>query len=226
MFIPLRIGGGPDEVDVAYRVLRASQGIGGSAPDDSGIDGLWRRARAFGLASGESANVRAFNNFFPFCATDTIPYYERHLGLVASPGATLADRRDEVMRLWPAKASARRADIESELQRIDSRFVVLSVSDHFKSTSMPGRCLAPNAGSGEPTYGARHCSPLARPSSRSTFRIRLATGTSSVLTARDRAVMRTAKIRLRRILPSWCDYTVTTTSTFTLNHSLLGTTGL
>jgi hypothetical protein len=226
MFIPLRIGGGPGEVEVAYRVLRASQGIGGSAPDDSGIDGLWRRARAFGLASAESANVRAFNNFFPFCATDTIPYYERHLGLVASPGETLADRSDEVMRLWPAKASARRADIESELQRIDSRFVVLSVSDHFKSTSIPGRCLAANSGSGEPTYGARHCSLLARPSSRSTIRVRLEIGSYRSLTLREKAAVRSAKLRLRRLLPSWCDSTVTTASTLTLGSSILGITGL
>jgi hypothetical protein len=207
-------------------MLRTTQGIGGSAPNDQGIDGLWRRARAAGLEAADSAVRRAVNNFSPLFCTDTLPYYERKLGLVAAPGEAEADRQAEVVALWPAKASARKADVEEQLQRIDSRFELLAVIDDVKSCSRPGRCLAPNSGSGEPTYGTRHCSPLARPTSRAMWRARLDIGSQRRLTAAERASIKAAKKRLRLMSPSWLGYTVTTTSGFVLGTSLLGITGL
>lgn len=224
--LPLRIGGGHDGPEATYRMLRSTQGIGGSASNDEGIDGLWRRARAIGLEAGDSAIKRAINNYFPFLAQDTLAYYERKLGLVAAPGESDPERRAEVSALWPAKASARKADVESELRRIDSRFSLLAISDTVKSCSRPGRCLAPNSGSGEPTYGTRHCSPLARPTSRAMWRARLNVGSTRVLTLTEKASIRAAKTRLRRLSPSWLSYTITTTSEFLLGTSRLGITGL
>lgn len=223
---PFFLGGGPDENDKAYRTLRSAVGVGGSATEDGGIDGLWRRAKAKGLAAGDSAIRRAILNFFPQSSTDTIPYYERILGIYPGPGSTLTDRRNTVFALWPAKTSARYADVQTALRRIDSRFTVLRVPDTQRTTARTGRCLAPHAGSSEPAYGTRHSSALARSSNRTTYRVRLDVGSQRKLTVTERNSVRQAKARLRVMLPSWCSFTITTTTGFVLGTSPLTTTGL
>jgi hypothetical protein len=211
---PLRFGGGYDEYQKAFRVLKSAEGIGGSAASDYGIDGLWRRSRALALSCATSAYRRAINNAWPRTCTDLLPYYERALKIVPAAGAAEADRRDRVASLWPAKSSAIQSDMVAELKRIDSRFSILQVDDSRQIVGMDG-C----------SFGSGWYSKLGLFTTRYVLRVQFTVG-HTPLTASERISIDSASRRLRAMLPSWWDFTITTTTGFLAGVSPLGTTGL
>lgn len=209
MHLPLHLGGEPHEAAKAYRSLKSAEGVGGSARDETGIDGLWRRSRAFGMAAGTSAYRRAVVNAFPHLATDLLPYYERRLGITPAPGSSEAERQAEVAALWPAKASNVWADIEAELKRIDARFVLVPMNDDMTSSSHPGRYLAPHPGASEEAFGGKGYSDFAYYTSRFHLTVSLPVG---ALANETRRLIDTARRRLRNMLPAhWTFRTITNT---------------
>lgn len=221
---PLRFGGGYDEYQKAFRVLKSAEGIGGSAQSDDGIDGLWRRSRALALACGTSAYRRAINNAFPRLATDLLPYYERVLGVRPTPAQDDTQRREVVDGLWTAHASALMTDITTELQRIDSRFSIIYIAESKSKTSHSGGHYA----DGPVIFGGstfKDCAQFGYFTTRSILRVRFAVGHTPMLPSEVRK-MNSAKAKLRAILPSSWDFTITTSSGFLAGVSPLGTTGL
>jgi hypothetical protein len=222
MLMPLQCGGGPDEPTKAYLVLRSAVGVGGSAPDDSGIDGLWRRSRALGLAAGTSATRRAFCNAFPFLATDLLPHYERSLALFAAPGAAEGDRRAAVAAMWPTKSSAVISDVASELRRIDARFTFESTPESQTTSCQGGRWFDSLDGSEGPAFGGMGYSQLAGPTTRYRVTAFLVVDDPGALTPADERAVISAQQRLRALLPSWEGFDVSIAADgFTLDESPL-----
>lgn len=223
MLLPLQAGGAPDEVEKAYRTLRSAEGVGGSAPDDSGIDGLWRRSLALGLASGSSPVRRALFNAFPHLATDLIPHYERALGIRVAPGTPDAERRDAVVSLWPASSSAAIPDVTAELQRIDPRFTFEATDEANATTCHDGRWFASMGSSEGPVFGGdlAYCY-LAAPTTRYRYTAFLAVGDPENLTKQDESAVLAANRRLQDLLPPWVGFDVSVASDgFTLDESPL-----
>jgi len=224
MLLPLHIGGGPSEEEKVYQVLRSAVGKGGSAPNELGIDGLWRRARALGLASATSATRRAIYNAFPFLSTDLLPHYERTLGIVVAPDTPDAARRELVAAMWPAKASAVVSDVQGELRRIDSRFTFEVTSQYEPKTtaSWYGRWFGSHNGGELPVFGTKTYSDLASPSTRCHAVAFLAVSTPDALIQRDERAVAAANMRLRALMPSWEDCAISVTSDgFILDESPL-----
>lgn len=223
---PMRLGGGPTEVSRAYTLLRGAVGIGGSAPDDRGIEGLWRRSRARGAAASGSAYRRAILQVFPHLATDALPYYERVLGITPDRDASETERRQAVVSAWTSQLSAVLPSLLEQLQRVDARFalVVQRPGHHTQA----GRTLAPlDPGGGEPPWGdARNASEYPAASDGFVLRVRFAVGYAGKLLGTDLAKVQQAEDILRRALPAWQTWSLTTSSGFLCGSSLLGRTGV
>jgi hypothetical protein len=227
MLMPLRPGGGPTEEAKTYRVLRAAVGVGGSAQDDSGIDGLWRWSRARALAAASSARRRAVNNAFPQLATDLLSYYERVLGLPAGSTLPHADRRTAVTELWPASASAAFPDILAALQQIDSRFSLVIPDDDKSGTSWDGRWFGPLTDADEePAFGGEGFSRLAAFTSRYVLVVLFDVGYLGAYLAADARKAAAADRVLRTALPSFWGWHIVTSVGFLAGVSPVGMTGV
>ena len=224
--LPMRLGGGQTEVSRAYGMIRGAVGIGGSAPDERGIDGLWRRSRARGLAAATSSTRRALLNSFPHLATDHLPYYERILGIHPDSGSPESTRRDAVRARWTAQLSAAIPAMVEQLQSIDQRFSILPpVSGH---TTQFGRTLAPlDPAGGEPPWGdSAGCSRFPNFASSFVLQLQFAVGHTGALLATEAALLEQAIAVLRSAAPSWVSWQVTTSTGFLIGVSPLGLTGL
>lgn len=220
---PRLFGGGPDEADKAYSVLRTVIGKGGPANTEDGIDGLWRRTRALGIASGTSAYRRATFQAFPSLATDLVDYYERALGVTASDNDTEVSRRGVVAALWPSRAGISASDIENDLKKIDSRFMLITPNEATQTVTCNGRTFGDD--DAESPFGAAGFSALGFFSSRAILRVRFEVN-HSPLTATERRSLTQSKTRLGVAVSAWVDFTVTTSTGFIPGVSPLGLTGL
>jgi hypothetical protein len=231
MLLPLQCGGGPDDPTRVYLVLRSAVGQGGSAVDDSGIDGLWRRSRALGLSAATSATRRAFCNAWPFLSTDLLPHYERTLGIVLDSGASEDERRKAVAAMWPAKSSAVCLDVENELKRIDPRFTFELVPEILTTTSWDGRWFGSIEGGEAPVFvaGGNNYSELAGPTTRYMATAFLPVDDPGLLTKQDERSFQLGTMRLRAMLPSWEGFEVSLSvpsDGFLLDWSLMDVTAL
>lgn len=227
MLLPLRPGGGPTEEAKTYRVLRAAVGVGGSAPDDSGIDGLWRQARARAVAAATSAYRRAISNAFPNLASDLIPYYERALGIVSDATLPEQDRRDAICELWPAKASAVVRDLAERLALIDTRFSIVTPDDTKSSTTHDGRWFGPLSGvTAEPAFNGSGTSEYAADTSRYVMVVLFDVGYLTGLSAPDARKRAAAERLLGDALPPWWDFRIVTSIGFLAGVSPVGLTGV
>jgi hypothetical protein len=227
MLMPLRVGGGPTEEAKTYRVLRAAVGIGGSAQDDSGIDGLWRWSRARAIAAASSARRRAVNNAFPQLATDLLPYYERALGLPRGSAAPEADRRQAALELWPTKSSAVLSDIQAALWRIDGRFSIVNPDDDKSSTSWAGRWFgALDDADEEPEFQEPGYSLYAAHTSRYVMVILFNVGYLTAYQTEDARKAAAADRVLRTVLPSYWSWHIVTSIGFLAGVSPVGMTGI
>lgn len=208
--IPFRIGGGPTPTQRAYRTLRQAVGKGGSASNELGIEALWRRSEAKGLAAASSHTRRALLQAWPFLATDLLPYYERILGIVPATGATEAARRDVVVPLWAKRVNNVTPTLVEELAAIDSRLTLFEAPHDQAGTAQFGRSFAPlEPGLESPAFGiARgHC-VAPEYSTDAIVRVRFAVLHTGPLTAAELVVVERVKSILRGFLPSTTDYEI------------------
>lgn len=226
--LPFRVGGGPTNASKAYGLIRRAVGTGGSAPNDLGIDGLWRRSRAKGLAAASSHVRRALLQAWPNLATDLIPGYEGILRITPPPGQTLEERRRAVVRKYTATPSMVIRDLVAELQTIDTRFTCPEHDPATDIATLPGRAFGPLSGAVEtPAYGGIGSSLVPAYSTSHILYLRLTPGYSGALRLSDEALLAEAKRLIRRRLPSWYEFEITyTTPGFVLGTSKLGYTGL
>jgi hypothetical protein len=210
--LPFRVGGGQTPSSQAYATLRQAVGKGGSAANDLGIDGLWRRSRAKGLAAGASAVRRALMQAFPFLATDALPYYERRLGLLAAPGDSDTKRRAAIVPRWTAAPLRSWNDILNALKALDTRFSLVLPLDTHEIVSDLGRAFnaydTTNAALG-PAFGIPGgCTTFPNYSTRQLLRVSFAPGYAGKLKPVDFNLIEQARQLLRASLPSDQDFQI------------------
>lgn len=212
--LPFRIGGGPTDTEFAYGITRRAVGEGGSAPDDTGIDGLWRHSKAKGLAAASSSERRAALQAFPWLATDLLPSYERVLQIVPPPGATVVERAREVATRFFERPVAATPDLAKELQDIDTRLSILEVSHEHAIVAQLGRSFEAHSVTPEgPSFNlATGRSHVLFPmfSTELVVRVRFNVGHSGPLSTAERRVFLRAQEMLRRSLPSDVSFTIST----------------
>lgn len=208
--LPFRVGGGPTTAQRAYSALRQAVGTGGSAPNDRGIEGLWRRSEAKGIAAATSSTRRAYYNSFPHLATDLLPYYERILGIVPPTGASEAARRATVVPLWTKRVGNATPVLVDQLHAIDSRLSIVSTPHTQAATVQPGRAFAPvEAGLEAPSFGIeRGHVRVPWYSSDLVLTVLFAVGHTGPLTEAELDVVGRARALLREALPSTRDFSI------------------
>ncbi len=152
---PLELGGGATNVERIYLALRSAVGTGGSADDDDGtIDGVWRQARASGLAAAATTGERALVNAFPGKATDLLEYYEDLLLIVPEREGDLPGRRALAEQRFTQQVDVSVPQVTDDLQRIDPRFSVLELPRAQGFETLFGRAFEDYAAA-EPFGGGR-----------------------------------------------------------------------
>lgn len=208
--LPFTVGGGPTPSSLAYDALRKAVGEGGSAKDDRGIEGLWRRSEAKGLAAGASHCRRALIQSNPLFATDLLPYYERMLGIIPDPAAAEAQRRDVVVPLWTKRAEGATPKLKERLTALDSRLTIFEEVHDHEATAQYGRAFAPlEPGLEQPAWGLVQ-GHVACPgySSDMIVRVLFKVGHDGPLTADELRVVESCKVLLRDMLQSSTDFQI------------------
>jgi len=228
---PFRVGGGRTPSEKAYASMRRAVGVGGSAANDLGIDGLWRRSRAKGVAAGASASERAGLQNWPHLATDALPYHGRVLGLLQEAGETEADFRHRVWEEWVTRLQVDVPNLLIELQKVDHRFSIIEPT--CTTTTIAGRlfaCLTPYgyAGYETPAWGLYQRDVTAYPQYSTDLKVHVlfAQGYSGVPRLGDQRLIERAKELLARLLPSWVDFGIITQIVFRVATSPLGRHGV
>lgn len=206
--VPFRVGGGPTNSQRAYAVLRQAVGEGGSAPNDRGIEGLWRRSEAKGSAAATSSTRRAYLQAFPQCATDALPYYERILGLV--PQGSEAERRALVVALWTKRGETPTPVLLDQLRALDSRLSLIETPHSQAGTTQYGRAFAPLDPSLEaPVFGlSRGHVQFPNYSTDSIVRVVFAVAHTGPLIESELSVVEQVRRLMRTALPADIDYTI------------------
>jgi len=222
---PFRVGGGAAPASKTYVAMRRAVGVGGSAQNDLGIDGLWRRSRAKGVAAGASCSVRACLQAWPNVATDALDSFARVLGTVQHTGESEADYRQRIWAAWVLHLQVDVPTLLQQLRAIDSRFSILEPG--LTTTTHFGRAFGPHATAETPAWGM-FVDPSDWPnfSTDLTVFVRLTLGYAGGPSLGDQRIIEAAKAFLTSALSSWVSSEVLTEVGFHLGHSPLDRTGL
>lgn len=224
--LPFRPGGGATPSGRAYHQIRRALGTGGTAQSEDGIDALLRRAEAKGLAAASSAKRRAALQAFPSLATDALPYYERALQRVPAPGESPTARRAIVSALWNRRPRADLPRLLEALQRIDTRVSFPPTHPSWQTVTQFGRVLRPLT-EPEPAPGSEPWTVA--PNFAHSFKLVVLfdVGYAGAMGTEDARIYQELRRALRRLVPSWVDFTlITTTGGFALDVSALGITAM
>lgn len=223
--LPMTVGGEPSPTEQIYSALREAVGIGGSADDDSGLDGLLRAADATVLAAAASGSDRAVANGFPALATDLLRYWERLLLSPLTEDAALEHRQAEVSRLLTERVRNNEATLSERLSALDSR-LSLSVPNYAQATvTVPGRAFEDRAGL-QPFGGLRRSTAVPNYSSAFVQTLVFDVGAGVVPTTAEQRTLREAVDYLNSVLAAWTIVQVVTSTGFTLDTDLLDLTAL
>lgn len=223
---PLEFGGGPTLVESTYRALRSSVGKGGSAEDDENtIDGVWRQARASGLAAAFASGERAVIQFFPGRSTDALPYYEELFVIVPENEEDEPARRREAERRYAYEVDSSVPAVSADLARIDPRFSVIEISKSQSVETVLGRAFQDFAAT-LPFGGGRKSTRFANFSTDMKLFVFFDLGHGSLPSPSERALMREAIDYLNGALSTWVNFQVATARGFILDVDHLDITGL
>ncbi len=201
---PEQVGGVPTRTSKAYGLIRAAVGTGGSAKNDLGLEGLWRRSKAHGLAAATSSIERAVVQLDPHLATDFLPYYERVLGLVPGPNDPQATRAENAASLWTRTIDASIPNVAAELAKIDARLSVLSFSHDLSATVHEGRAFGAHDPADEPpVFSGVGYAILPNYSTDFVVHVRFATGHTGPYTAAELLIVERVKTLTIRPTYSW-----------------------
>ena len=223
---PFEFGGGSTSTETIYAALRASVGVGGSALNDDGtIDGLWRQARATGLAAAATTGERAILQAFPSYATDQLAYYEDLLQSVPEPGESILDRQARVGQLWTERVSAAMPDIAADLAEIDDRFSIAVFGRETTTDTLLGRAFEDLDGT-QPFGGGRKSTRFPNYSTEFLVTVVFDIGSGVVPSVADQKLMGRAREHLNKVLPATHNFQMITGVGFILDTDLLDLTGL
>lgn len=223
---PFEFGGGSSHTETIYAAMRSSVGVGGAALDDDGtIDGLWRQARAVGLAAAATTGERAILQAFPGRATDLLEYYEQLLGAVPEPGDSELERQAVVEQLWTERVRASLPDIAADLLAIDPKFSLASF-DHAETTdTLHGRAFEDLAAT-LPFGGGRRSTRFPNYSTEFVVTALFDIGSGVAPSIPEQKLIERAKAHLNKVLPAPHAFQVLTGIGFILDVDLLDLTGL
>jgi hypothetical protein len=214
---PMQFGGGETGTESVYRALRANVGKGGSAEDDANtIEGLWRQARAVGIAAFMTFGERSALQAFPDRATDALPYYERLLLLTNDPATSEQDRREAAAYQYALQIASAIPDIATALQVIDPRFSVLATSFDQADVTLFGRAFEDFAGD-EPFNGGRESTRFPNHSTEFVCFVLLDIGGGNQPSPSERRSIESARRLLNEVLPAFNDLQIVTHRGFTLD---------
>lgn len=222
---PLEFGGGATHVETIYAALRSAVGIGGSAEDDETIEGIWRQARASGLAAAATTGERAVVNAFPGHATDLLEYYETLLGATPDLADSEIERQLVVETLWTERVRAAVPDIAADLAAIDARFSIVSVSHAEADETILGRMFEDLAGT-LPFGGGRHSTLFGNYSTEFIVFVLFDIGSGNTPSTSEQHLIDLAAAHLNKTLPAHVDFQITSGFGFELDLDLLDLTGL
>lgn len=221
---PLELGGAPSNVEVTYQALRASVGLGGSAENDDGtIDGIWRQARAYGIAAARTASERAVMQAFPGHATDALGYYEELFNIVPEDEQNLVARRRAAEQRYTAEADASVPAVTAALQAIDPRFSIIESSHDESDETLLGRIFEDYAAT-LPFGGGRRSTRFGNFSTDFVYRILFDVG-GDPGPVEDR-IAQLAIDYLNGALPTWVHFELLFADGFILDVDHLDITGL
>ena len=216
---PCQFGGQPARTRLVYDAIRTAVGEGGSAEDDSGIDGLWRKSRAIGLACSYGLGERAALQFLPNKATDWLEYYEELLGLHPDAEATDDERRVAAAAAFTQELQADAPSLTAQTTATNALASVLEAARAIQSdTTMRGRWFSTSL----PflTDGI-YCSSWPNYSTDFVVTILL---TETPGTAAYDVAQTALKSMLNTVLPAWVDFRIINSSGFFLDLSPLDAT--
>lgn len=223
---PFEFGGGPTHTETIYSAMRASVGVGGSALDDDGtIDGVWRQARATGLASAATTGERAILQAFPRLASDLLEYYEQLLGAVPDPTDSVLDRQAVVEQLWTERVRASMPDIAADLFAIDPRLSIAAFGHETTTDTLPSRAFEDLAGA-LPFGGGRRSTRFPNYSTEFIITALFDIGSGVAPSLPEQRLLERAKAQLNKVLPSTHTFQLLTGVGFILDTDLLDLTGL
>lgn len=223
---PFEFGGAPTLVEVTYQAMRASVGLGGSALDDENtIDGVWRQARASGIAAARATSERAVLQAFPGYASDALGYYEDLFRLVPEDEGNLVQRRLESEQRYTAEVDSSVPAITAALQSLDSRFSIIETPHSEAIETILGRAFEDFAAT-LPFGGGRKSTLFANYSTEFILFVLFDLGSGVEPGPVEDAIMATAADYLNGALPTWVNFQTTTADGFILDESLLDLTGL
>jgi hypothetical protein len=222
---PFEFGGGSTGTETIYAALRASVGVGGSAPVDDGIEGLWRAARATAVAAAGTTGERAILQAFPARATDLLEYYEDLLQAVPEPGDSVLERQAVVEQLWTERVRASLPDIAADLVAIDPRFSVAAFSHASSTDTLLDRAFQDLAGA-LPFGGGRESTRFANYSTEFVVTALFDIGSGVAPGIPEQKLIGRAKAHLNKVLPATHNFQVLTGVGFILDVDLLDLTGL
>lgn len=222
---PFEFGGGSTHTETIYSAMRSSVGAGGSALDDDGtIDGLWRQARAVGLAAAATTGERAILQAFPGLATDLLEYYEGLLLAVPEFDASLVERQAVVEQLWTERVRAAMPDIAADLLDIDPRFSVMIIDREETTDTLLGRAFEDLAGA--VPFGGRRSTRFPNYSTEFVVTALFDLGSGVTPNLDEQKLIARAKAHLNAVLPATHNMQVLTGIGFILDTDLLDLTGL
>lgn len=214
---PMQFGGGETETELVYRAMRANVGQGGAAEDDTTtIEGLWRQARAVGIAAFMTFGERSALQAFPDRATDLLPYYERLFLLTNDPATSEQARREAAAYQYALQIASAIPDIATALQVIDPRFSVLGTSFDQADVTVFGRAFEDFTGE-EPFNGGRKSTAFPNYSTELVLFVLLDLGGGNAPNASERRAMDSARRLLNDVLPAFNDLQIVTHRGFTLD---------
>ena len=219
---PFRAGGGPTPSSKTYSTMHRAVGVGGSALDDRGLDGLWRRSRAKGVAAADSSLTRAVLNWFPILATDALPSFGRILNLIQAVDESETEFRRRVWAAWVVRQAVDTPSLLAQLQMIDSRFS-LSVQSESATTQF-GKAFSSDAGA---DWGlSTNETLLPNYSTDFVIFVEFALGYPGTPRSSDQRAIAQARELLLAALPSWVDFSISISQGFHVGSSPIGRVGL
>lgn len=214
-----------DETERIVAALQSVGGAGGSADDQTGIEGLWRRSKARALAQLRNQGERTIDNAFPDRASDLLPYYERLFIVPADPNATDEERQAVVAERYAGPIAVALPDVLDRLRDIDSRFNFVPLDDAESDTTVMGRAFEDLDGA-EPFGGGRRSTAFANYSNRFTVYVLFDIGAGALPSLAEAKLMARARTVLADAISAWNDFQVVTSHGFELDTDRLDLTSL
>lgn len=198
--LPAEVSGGTTHVAAIYEALRKAVGEGGSAPEQKGLEGTWRAAKAQVIAASLDAYERAVLQALPFFAGEHIPVYERLLAIAPGEDQNDEDRRLAVVQAWTLRLFADMSELNRALNSLSSKLELEELPyDHVVYTLF-GRMF--------PEYGAEAQGVPQYPNYSSDFILRVTYTYEFGETSMPSRLRAQVGVHLNAVLPSWMDWRI------------------